>query len=350
VTDTRELVGLTIGGRSWRSWTTIEIKRSLDAVTTFAFTAPFEPERSEFRNTFKPFSFAEVEITTNDEPLCKGTMLGVEPALTEESRSVSVTGYGLPGVLGDCCMPANALPIGYRGLDLATISQIIADQFGLTLVVEGAGSESVPFDLVKMEATETPFSFLVKLAQQRTMLVSDTPAGALRLWTPPTGGSPVATFRQWAQPAVSIASSFKPQEWFSEITGMKNANGGRGGGMYTEKNPAAPSTLFRPSSFAVDDADKGDVASATVAKVGRMIGNALTVSVEVPTWRDEDGELWTPNAVVKVEAPGCMIYSETEFIIREVTLKQTAEATTASLELSLPGAFTGEIPSVMPWD
>lgn len=349
MTDTVENVAMKIGGRSWRSWWDLEIKRGLDSVSTFSFTAPFEPEVQAFRDTFKPFSFTQVEIETNGEKLCTSTMLGVEPSYGPDARTVAVSGYGLPGVLGDCCMPASALPIGFRGNSLQQIAQKVCDVFELALVVRGAGSESAPFDQVKIEATENPFAFLAKLGQQRTMLLSDTPDGELLLWAPPTGGSPVATFRQWQQPAVKIEALFKPQEWFSEITGMKNANGGRGGALYTEPNPGVTTALLRPHSFAVDDADKGDVASATLAKLGRMIGNALTVSVEVPSWRDESGILWTPNAIVTVDAPACMIYNPTDFVIREVTLKQSADSTTASLELALPGAFSGQIPSVMPW-
>lgn len=351
MTDTVENVAMKIGNRSWRSWWDLEIKRTLDAVSTFSFKAPFEPEVQTFRDTFKPFSFTQVEIATNDEKLCTGSMIHVEPDLKSEERTVAVSGYGLPGVLGDCHMPASALPIAFRGLSLRQMAQTVCDAFELALVVRVANADiDAPFDAPKMEATELPFGFLAKLGQQRTVLIADTVEGELLLWTPPISGSPVATFEQWKQPAVAIEASFRPQEWFSEITGMKNANGGRAGALYTEPNPAVTTVLLRPHFFTVDDADKGDVASAVRAKLGRMIGNAIAVRVKVPTWRDPNGALWEPNALVTVDAPGCMIYRPTDFVIREVTLKQSADSTTAELELVLPGAFSGVIPSVMPWD
>jgi prophage tail gpP-like protein len=350
VTDVVEQVGISIGGRDWFSWSDFELKRSIDAVSTFSFTAPFEPERREFRDTFKPFSFAPAVIATNGELLCNGTMLGVEPNLDVEERSVAVSGYGKPGVLVDCCMPASALPFATRGC-LRDFAQKACDAFALALVVEGQGAERAPFaEVVKHSATEKPFGFLTKLAQQRRMLLNDTEDGSLRLWCPASGGTSVATFKQWEQPAVKIAAAFKPQEWFSEITGMKNADGGRAGSMYTEPNPAASSGLLRPSSFAVDDADKGDVQAATLAALGRMIANALTVTVDVPTWRTPAGALWMPNDTVTVEAPNCMIYTATDFLVRDVTLRQRANETSASLELVLPGVFDGTPPAVLPWD
>lgn len=349
-TIAREDVGLSIGGREWIGWSDIEIKRCLDSVSTFSFTAPFEPERQEFRDTFRPFSYAPVVIGVNGELVLNGTMLGVEPSLEVEERSVAVSGYGLPGVLLDCTMPASAYPIAWRaGHNLQQIAQQVCSAFGLQLVVEGQGSETAPFDAVKIEPTQSPFAFLADLAKQRSMVVSDTPEGALRLWAPPTGGAPVAKFVQWRQPATTIKASFKPQEFYSEITGLKGANAGRGGAMWTERNPFL-SGVTRPKAFTVEDADKGDVGGATLAELARMLGNAVTVTVDVPTWRDASGALWTPNALVTVEAPGCMIYSETDFVIREVTLKRSADSVTASLELALPGAFSGEMPERMPWD
>lgn len=347
MSDAPELVGLTIGGTEWRGFSDLEVKYSIDACGTFSFTSPFEAERTEFRNAFKPFSYQSVQLDTNGDWLCDGTMF-VEPNVDANAREVAVSGYSLPGVLGDCTMPESSLPIGFRGQTLAAIAQTIADAFGLRLVIEGAGSETVPFDDAKMEATETPFAFLSKLAQQRTMCVSDTRDGALRLWTPPTTGTPVASFVYGQQPATSIKPTFKSQEMFSEVTGLKSANGGRAGARWTERNPFLAG-VNRPLMFAIDDADKGDVQSATIAKLGRMIGNAITVSVEVPTWRDQNGALWQPNAMVTIDAPQCMIYTPSDFVIRDVTLKQAPDSTTATLECVLPGAFSGEIPASVPW-
>lgn len=341
-----EDVALTIDGAYWRSWGDLEIKRAIDAVSTFSFGAPFEPERAAFRSTFKPFTFKPLKLETNGEDLLTGVLVGVEPSIDAERREVAVSGYSKPGVLGDVCMPAHTFPVAYDGMKLSQIAKVICDEFALDLVVEG--SDGAPFDRTAMEPTQSPFAFLAELAKQRSMVISDTPSGALRIWQPPTSGSAVVRLKEGTPPLVAMSPSYQPQAYFSEITGLKNANAGRAGGRHTEPNPLT--TSKRPHSFTVEDADKGDVPAATKAKLARMFGNMFTVTVDVPTWRDPSGALWEPNAFVNLEAPGAMIYTPTDFIIREVTLRQNAENISASLALVLPGAFSGGIPTRFPWD
>lgn len=43
-----------------------------------------------------------------------------------------------------------------------------------------------------------------------------------------------------------------------------------------------------------------------------------------------------------------MIYRETEFLIHDVSLRQTSEAQIAKLEVMLPGAFSDEVPESLP--
>ena len=69
----------------------------------------------------------------------------------------------------------------------------------------------------------------------------------------------------------------------------------------------------------------------------------------LPTWRDPQGDLWEPNTTIVVAAPEAMIYTPTEFLIRRVTLSATPEERKASLDLVLPGAFSGSAPKALPW-
>lgn len=82
-----------------------------------------------------------------------------------------------------------------------------------------------------------------------------------------------------------------------------------------------------------------------------MFGNMVSYVVEgIPTWRDPKGNLWRPNTTITLKAPEAMIYRETEFLIRNVTLRQDAQSKTATLGLVLPGAFSGETPSRLPFE
>ena len=103
-------------------------------------------------------------------------------------------------------------------------------------------------------------------------------------------------------------------------------------------------------TFKAPDTLNADVKAAVEAKAGRMFGNMAAYSVTVSTWRDPQGDLWEPNTTVKLLAPGAMIYNEYEFVIRSVDLDVEGDKRTATLDLVIPGSFSGVIPKVLPWE
>ena len=76
---------------------------------------------------------------------------------------------------------------------------------------------------------------------------------------------------------------------------------------------------------------RADAPAAVRARLGRMFANAFSVSVELPTWRDPGGRLWKPNTTVRLKAPDAMIYTESEFLIRNVVLRGNKDARTATI-------------------
>jgi len=81
-----------------------------------------------------------------------------------------------------------------------------------------------------------------------------------------------------------------------------------------------------------------------------MFASAISYNIEVATWRSPNGNLWSPNTTIKIQAPGAMIYEPYEFLIKSVTFKGERSGRIASLSLVLPGAFSGRIPEGLPWD
>ena len=106
---------------------------------------------------------------------------------------------------------------------------------------------------------------------------------------------------------------------------------------------------MRPLNFTLGDVNAGDLPGAVKAHMARMFGNMVAYVVKVPTWYDPQGALWEPNTNVTLHAPGAMVYSETELLVRDVILKASQAEVTASLGLVLPGAFSGEQPESLPW-
>jgi prophage tail gpP-like protein len=342
-----ESVGVQVGTNDFEHWSELELTLSLDTFATLSFKAPFEPENPSFRSVFRPFSFSPLKVFLSGSALFTGTLVGVHPQVSADRREVEITGYALPGALDDCNAPASSLPHEYKKLTLKQIAEALAAPFGVAIQFQaGIGK---PFTKVKLEAEKTIFAFLVELAQQRGLVLTSTADGVLLCWKSVPTGNPVATLSDTEQPLVKIEGTFNPQEYFSEITGFGRSRRKHRGGFHTEKNPWLRGVL-RPHNFKAPDNDPADIEETTKGKLARMFANAASWTVEdLPTWRDPRGDLWQPNTTINVIAPSAMIYRESELLIRTVKLKQNKEHESATLELVLPGAFSGESPGVMPW-
>lgn len=343
-----DAITLLIGGREFKNFLDFELTYGLDTYSTLTVTAPFEADRKEFRETFVPFSFKPIEVYLDLDLIFTGTMLTPYPQIEPEAKIVVVPAYAKPAVLGDCSPADSSLPVNFEKVNLRTISEHLTKPFGIPNVFDA--DPGAAFDKVHVDTEEKVQDFLANLARQRGLVMTDTPEGELLYWQTVTPGNAVARFVQGQAPFTRMAPTFNPQEYYSEITGYAKPKKKKGGGAkHTEPNPFLSSPL-RPRTFKFEDSEKGDAPEATKGQLGRMFGNIVTWELpDLPTWRDPNGSLWAKNTTITATAPDAMIYSEFEFVIRNVTLRKTKDAKTATLQVVLPGAFSGEVPETLPW-
>lgn len=346
-TATGNEVALLIDGRRFRFWSDMRITRSLDAMDLVEFNAPFEADAPGFRETFRPFSYKPLDVTVGGVPLFTGTLVGIMPDLANDQKTIGVSGYSRPGVLNDCTAPASAYPIEFNGLDLKAIAAALCEPFGVAVVFTGPVGSA--FGRAAVEPGATVLSFLSDLARQRGLVVSSTPTGELLFQQSVQVGQPVAVLQQGASPVLGVTPSFSPQQYYSHITGLEAVRVGTQGSQFTVRNPHLAGTV-RPMTFSAPDVEGGDITDAVQAKAGRMYGNMAAYAVQVSSWRDPQGNLWAPNTTVSLEAPGAMVYSAYEFVVRSVRFDRAGSSESAELDLVLPGSFSGQTPEAMPWD
>ena len=340
-------VTIRIDGRRFRFWSEVTLRRSFDSFDAVEFRAPFEPDQPEFRDTFRPFSFREVVVQVGDDVVFTGSMMNVSPDVTATARTISVSCYARCAVVGDCTASANGYPIQFSnaGLDLIVFNLI--GMFGFD--VEFPQESIAVFPEVRVEPTQTLLSFMRTLANQRNLVIGNTSAGDLSFRRSAGLAQPVATLSGDRSPVLSVSASFNAQSYYSHITGISPVSIGRVGAQYTVRNSRLTGTL-RPLVFDAGDSVTGDIESATRDKTGRMFAGTATYQVQVDSWRTPAGRLWQPDDTIRLTAPGAMIYSPYDFILREVTFVQSARSRTALLSLVLPGSFRGQIPESLPWD
>lgn len=340
-------VAILLDGKRFRYWNSVEITRAIDSIDTVNFNAPFDSENIEFRKTFQPFTFKKIVITVSGNALFTGTLVNITPNLSSEQETISVDGYSFPGMLQDCTPSVNSLPLEFNNQTLEEIAKKLLLPFGIE--VEFQGEEQASFKKVACEPTEKIFSFLTKLAKQKGLLISSTETGKLLFKKATVNSKPVAILKQGKPPLLTASADFYPQEYYSHITGIETTKIGKKGAKYTEKNPHVK-TIFRPLIFTASDIKSGELKQAVEAKIGRMFANFVNYNISLPTWRNSEGELWTPNTIISLEAPNAMIYKEYKFLIRSVVLSRDSEKESARLNVVIPNSFNNEIPKELPWD
>jgi len=361
-----EKIELLINGKKFANWFDLEVTLSVDTFDSVGFSAPFKPDRKEFRDTFRPFSFAPIKLLLNGDPLFSGTMIDIDPVSKADSGMVTVQCYAFPAVLEDCTSPTNAGYKGRRkpkgtefqkGMTLRQIAQQLCDPFDLDC--EFRGDPGAGFDRMSIPVEKKIHEFLVPLAKQRGFVITNTETGKVLFWKTIRSGVPVVQFVEGVPPLGTVRPKFSPRDYHSQITGYSPAKRGKpGGGPSTEFNPwlgklletTAPINEYRPLSCKFDDTERADAQAATRAKIGRMFGNCVSWDIEdLPTWRDPDGKLWDPNTALSLKAPSAMVYRESELLIRQVKLRQSTDKLSAALNVVLPGAWSGTVPETLPW-
>jgi len=348
---------LRINGKKFVFWTEATITRSLDGMDQFGFSTPMNTTDSDFRNTFRPFSYPSLEVWIDDELIFTGTGVDIRPQLSDNSRVLSVSGYSQPGVLNDCTPSVAAFPTEFNQQTLSEIASTLCEPFGIFVDSSGLSGETL-LKRSRLESDQKILPFLIKLAKQQGLFLTNTEKGFLKFIEPITvkgsergaaPSSPVARLVQGQPPLKDVSVSFNPQEYYSDITALKPSVLGLEGKKRTVKNERLAGVL-RPLVFIAVDSDEGSMQKAAQSKMGRMFGNAVSYAVELPTWRDPQGDLWKKNTIVNLLAPDVMVYKETALLIRAVEFFKDSDSETATLNLVLPEAFTGKIPEVMPWD
>lgn len=323
-------------GEVWRNWSSIDVIRSADAVTTCEVTAPFDPNDPQQRADFAPFTYPAAQVQIGGRKLFTGSVVTVAPATTPAARTVRLGMYSLPGVLGDCS-PSPDAPIEYRDAPIDEIARSLCQPFGVVVKFEEGVERGADFESVSIMPGDTVLGILAPLARQRGMIIGDDPSGALVFRSPTLDSDPVAVLREGERPLESVTVTYNGQSFFTSVTASAPDTPGAEGGTYTH-NVDAPRRVFRPHSFAASNTAAGGAAVAARAEAGRMQRQAARWVVSVPTIRDPRGRVWWPGTTVKLTAPSVMLYSERILRIDRVVIECESEtgAKTARLELVTP--------------
>lgn len=342
-------ISIMIDGNLYTGFTGYTLQLSLDGLDAFSFSAVYDGTDKVLNKIFTPFAFKQVGVYFNRKLVFSGTLLTPTPEVTPDSKTITIQGYPICGVLNDCNIPVSKYPPSYSGMTLSDIASDICEPFNIKVNFDAPAGEA--FEKVEVEPTDKILDLLKKLAEQRNLLFTNDSKGMLKFYKVKSE-SVSATFKEGELPFISCKPNFKSQEMFSHITGFTKTDKEDDSSQFTYENDfLIKKGVFRPVSYVISDATSGNLEECVKVKAGQMMANCVSYELTVVGCTDSKGELFHKGMCIALTAPGAEIYKETKLQVRTLNIKRSdTEGVQTTMELVLPESFTGSIPKVMPWD
>ena len=338
-TDPQELV-ISIGGKRI-IYQAANVIRTMDTLADmWKLDMPWVPGADPaLDELIKPFAYAPAEVRIGGKLLVKGACYTTSPTVTKEGTRLNLKGYSETVDMID-----SHLRPGYEknGMTLKQIAEDIVRAYGIKAVfdVDPGG----PFDRVTAGETETEFKFLAKLARQRGMLVTSTPAGDLLFTEANTTAKPVGTLEEGQFPVQNFAGLFDGRKRWSEIRAITKGPFGNSDAVSKDTN----NKRSRFKTIIADENTAGNIEDAAKWERSRMLADALTMPIPVKGFLDPAGNLWRENTLVTLKSPSLFVPDGFLFLIRRVQFKITNSGWSAILHLVPPQVYTKE-EVVEPW-
>lgn len=333
-----EDVRLVLGGVEWKGWKSCQIVRSVDAMAgAFAFGVTDRWQEGALPLPFAPGMACSV--TAGGEPMIKGYVDRVDHSLTQGDHSIGINGRDASADLVDCS--AVHEPGSWKNMKLSALCAELAAPFGVPVKLEA--EEGAVFPAYSIQPGETAAEAMQRLLKQRELLAMPDGAGGLRLAK--LGQKVRRTALEQGRNVLEAQASFNAEELFSlyVCTGQKQGSDSAFGKACSVRGAVEDAETGRYRPLVLRPSQQGEAGymrqRAQWEKTSRR-SKALTVTVTVQGWRDEDGVLWTPGDLVPVRLP--LFFIEAQLLIAGVTYSKGSHGTTARLELREAASFMQE--------
>ena len=327
------------------TWNNFSLTLKYDSIaSSFGFDLYFDPNDTDAREMFQVGHYHIASVEHNGELLVTGFLLNHKFKLTKTKNLSNISGYSKAGVLGDCQIPTSLYPLESNGLTLLQIAKKLLAPFKISIVVDTAVADKVNSVYEKSTASEgqTVADYLSSLASQKDVILSHYPDGSLVFTEAKYDAKPFYHF-DGTDPATSIELDFNGQGMHSHITLQKQAStDGGNAGEQTVRNPFVP-FVYRPSTKTQNSGGDNDTGDAVKNALKDELKN-IKLTIEVPTWTLNDGEIIKPNRIITVISPELYLYKVTRWFIEEVTFSGDEKKQTCKISCVLPEVYSGRTP------
>jgi prophage tail gpP-like protein len=359
-------ITITIDGERLSGFEGLSIIRALDsAADAFSFSIPWGPT-PENRRRFAPFATRTIDIDVGARRILRGYIEQVNVSTSTGGRQLNIQGRSETGVLVDWSVGP---PFEWEGVSFNDIAAQIAHPYRVyaptnpdlssqgsidadtqaALSVVGYGEFALP--LIEAEVGQSVFDFLNKLAAANGLWarpIADATAGSELQFTRLSSRAPsIADLVEGESPVMDVSVSHDVTKRFAEYLAISQSDAEQ-----QEATVPDPLGLDRTVRFRrVHQVTQRttDIEQAAIRARSQAIIDSYSPSVTVSGWTF-GGAFWGPGGIVRVVAPGAMIYEPTRLIIKRATMKLSQRAgQTTDLDLTLPEAYDQQQPEARPW-
>jgi prophage tail gpP-like protein len=252
-----------------------------------------------------------------------------------------VTGRGKCQDLVDCAAIWPSFQMS--NANALSIAQNLAKPYGITVTAKADVGAVIP--QLNILHGETVYELIELVCRYRALLAYDLPDGNLILAQVGNvaHSSGVAQGKNVQSARAIYSMDQRYSEYLVYLQSMDMlSDAGAGGNLKAKKtDPGVP--RFRRKEIICEAPTGGQDISIKRAnwEAARRMGRSMQLNVDVDSWRDSAGVLWTPNQLVPISLP-ILKTSDKNWIIGEVNFIRGDEGSYASLLLMPPDAFNPE--------
>ena len=333
-------VTLRVDGRVFTHWESLSLRRSLrSAASLFQVTVSDGIDLATALPQLSPSGDCIVSI--GGETLLTGYIVEVLPEISEERHAVGLSGLSRTADAVECSAILRGGQV--KSASLAAIASRLLLPFGLSLSLDEAArsAANAVFSSVQIDPGETVVDVVVRLAQQRGLIVTDTPDGELLLTKAGQGVRSEALVEGGNVTAAMARKSYARRYSRIVVKGQQPSSDALSPSEAAQvtaevRDHAVP--RFRPLVLVAESkATPADARARAEWEVRRRQALGTEVSVTVPSLTQSNGRPWPLNGFVEVRLPSLGL--SREMLISDIALSRDNGGSRAELTLSLPGAF-----------
>jgi prophage tail gpP-like protein len=338
-------VTLTVGNTSISGWQAVRVSRGIERMP-----ADFDISLTERYPGVDQVSIKAGDscvLSIGSDVVLTGYVDRTVRSVDPRQHPITISGRGMCQDLVDCSAQISSFM--FQNMTTAAIAAALAEPFGIGVSAQSTG---MVHPQVCLNVGETPFMVIDRLCKLANLLCYENESGNLVLASVSTGdpgkGFQLGTNVERMTYVQDVSQRFSKYRVYPIGTALFTDAGQLPQAEFEVSDSLM--TRYRPKAFIALNGDPGASVSNAHAQweCNRRIGRGNVITTTVDSWRDENGQLYTPNTRVMVDADDLKVQAGQAWLISAVSMHRGPDGTHADITLMPPDAFAPEPITYLP--